>query len=315
MLPPAIHRATAPAKVILLGEHAVVYGRPAIAVPVWAVQACAEIAEQAPGAGCTLVAHDLAQVTRLIDAGDDDAKAAVARATLARLGLPANPDWRIDLRSTIPIAGGMGSGAALSAALVRAIYAQAGVAVDPATLSELVYLGEQRYHGAPSGIDNTVVAYAQPIWFVKGRAPEHFVPARPFHLLIADSGIPSTTKTTVAGVRSRRDADPARYDAWFDAIADLVFAARAAIETGEVDALGPLFDQNHALLAKIGVSLPRLDELAAVARAAGALGSKLSGGGGGGNLIALVTEERAEAVQTALQRAGAVRVMRTTVAA
>ena len=312
--------ATAPAKVILLGEHAVVYGRPAIAVPVWAVCARAEIHALPPGSGCTLVARDLDQVIRLdaamaSGATAAHATAAVVQATLAQLGLPANPDWRIELSSTIPMAGGMGSGAALNAALVRAIYAQASVTPDDAAVSALVYIGEQFYHGTPSGIDNTVVAYGRPVWFVKGEAPQPFVPAAPFELIIADSGTPSPTKTTVAGVRQRHAADPARYDAWFDEIGALVQAARAALERGDSAALGPLFDRNHALLAQIGVSTPQLDALVAAARAAGALGAKLSGGGGGGNVIALVTAACAEAVGAALQRAGAIRVMQTTVVA
>ncbi len=307
--------ATAPAKVILLGEHAVVYGRPALAVPVWAVQARAEITARAAGAGCLLVAADLGRSVRLADAGEDDATAKVARATLARLHMEPDPDWRIELRSTIPIAGGMGSGAALNAALVRALFAQAGQTVDPAVVSELVYLGEQTYHGTPSGIDNTVVAYARPVWFVKGQTPEVFTPGAAFHLLIADSGVPSPTKTTVAGVRQRRNADPARYEAIFDAVAELVAAARRAIERGDTLTLGQLFDRNHALLVEMGVSTAQLDALVAAARTAGALGAKLSGGGGGGNVIALVEEARAAAVAAALQRAGAVRVVTTTVAA
>lgn len=307
--------ATAPAKVILLGEHAVVYGRPAIAAPVWAVYATAAISPRPPGAGCLLVAADLDRAYLLRDADDEDASALVARATLGRLGLTADPDWRIELRSTIPIAGGMGSGAALNAALVRGLYAQAGQAVDPATVSELVYLGEQRYHGTPSGIDNTVVAYGKPIWFVKGHAPEVFTLGAAFHLLIADSGTPSPTKSTVAGVRLRREADPARFEMLFDAVGALVLDARRALERGDAVSLGLLFNRNQTLLVEIGVSTPHLDALVAAARAAGALGAKLSGGGGGGNVIALVEEASAGAVQAALERAGAVRVLSTTVAA
>jgi mevalonate kinase len=314
-MPPAAVTATAPGKVILVGEHAVVYGRPAIAAPVWEVVAQATVRPGPAGQGCRLVAHDLGQVIHLDRAGDDEALAVVARAALARLGLAPDPDWQIDLTSAIPIASGMGSGAALSAALVRALYAQAGAEAGPATVSELVYAGELIYHGTPSGVDNTVVAYGKPVWFVRGEAPQVFVPQRPFMLAIADSGAPGLTKQTVAGVRERRAKAPAQYDAWFDEIADLVHAARAAIEDGAPDRLGPIFDRNHALLCRIGVSTPTLDRLVAAARAAGAAGAKLSGGGGGGNLIALVDARTADEVATALTRAGAARVIVTTVAA
>lgn len=311
--------ATAPGKVILAGEHAVVYGRPAIAVPVWERVARATLIPRTAGAGCLIHAPDTQQQWTLGDTFDADAPVVVARATLARYGLPPDPDWQIELTSTIPVASGLGSGAALLAALVRVILTHAGIAPEPAAVSELVYLGEQVYHGTPSGIDNSVVSYGLPIWFVKGEAPEVFAPAQAIYLAIADSGVPSPTRETVAGVRARRIADPARYDALFDEIAVVVKAVRAAIETGrgreEMAALGTLFDRNHALLGELGVSTPQLDRLAQAARGAGALGAKLSGGGGGGNLIALVQEETAAAVQAALEAAGAVRVVLTSVPA
>jgi mevalonate kinase len=307
--------ASAPGKVILVGEHAVVYGRPAIAVPVWERVARATLQPGAAGSGCWIVAHDLHRHISLADAPAEDAMALVARATLAQLGLPPNPDWQIELTSEIPIASGLGSGAALNAALVRAIYAQTGVIPDPAQVSNLVYLGEQIYHGTPSGIDNTVVAYGQPVWFIKGTPPTVFSPAQPFTLAIADSGVASPTHETVAGVRRRRETDPERYEHWFDAIGELVWEARRAIEEGRSESLGPIFDRNQTLLQQIGVSTPQLDQLVAVARDAGALGAKLSGGGGGGNIIALVETRSASYVAAALEAAGAIRVMITTVGA
>ena len=305
--------ASAPGKVILVGEHAVVYGRPAIAVPVWERVARATIQPGRAGEGCWIIAHDLQKRIRLADAPDDDAMALVARATLQQLDLPPDPDWQIELTSEIPIASGLGSGAALNAALVRAIHAQVGQTPDPARVSQLVYLGEQIYHGTPSGIDNTVVAYGQPVWFIKGTAPTVFAPAQPFTLAIADSGIASPTHETVGGVRRRREAEPARYDAWFDAIGTLVWEAREVIETGDSAKLGPIFDRNHALLQQIGVSTAHLDRLVDAAKDAGARGAKLSGGGGGGNMIALVESHTAKRVTAALQAAGAVRVVITTV--
>lgn len=305
--------ASAPGKVILAGEHAVVYGRPAIAVPVWEVQAHATLHRRPAGSGCVIRALDTGAVIHLADAPQDEALALVARTTLRRLALPENPDWLIELTSEIPMASGLGSGAALSAALVRVLCAEADVPPRPELVSELVFASEQIYHGAPSGIDNTVVAYGRPIWFVKGQPPESFTPARPFQIAIADSGVPSPTKETVGAVRRRRELQPAQYEAWFDAIAEVVTAARAAIEQGEIEELGALFDENQILLQEIGVSAPKIDRLVEAARDAGAGGAKLSGGGGGGNMIALVERTTAAAVRAALLRAGARRVIVTTV--
>ncbi|MEZ4609597.1 MAG: mevalonate kinase [Caldilineaceae bacterium] len=307
--------AAAPGKVILVGEHAVVYGRPAIAVPVWETTATAEIVPGPAGHGCHITAAQIGLGAPLYALDDTDPLGLTVRLTLREAGVDAPPEWAIRVHSSIPIASGLGSGAAISAALVRAIYAELGRTPDPATVSRLVYSSEELYHGTPSGIDNTVIAYAMPVWFVKGHAPERFAPAAPFTLAIADSGITAPTKTTVGDVRRAWQLDPARYEALFDAIAAQVTAARAAMEQADWPALGACFDRNHALLQELDVSSPALDQLVRAAREAGALGAKLSGGGRGGNIIALVTPARTDAVRTALHAAGAAHVIVTTVAA
>ncbi len=309
--------ATAPGKIILVGEHAVVYGRPAIAAPVWGLVATAHIQERGgerpDDRGCVIVARDVGLALSLREAPPDQPLACVARRTLQALALPPNPDWRIELTSQLPIAGGLGSGAALSAALVRAIFQHVGRSPTPEEVSTLVYVSEELYHGTPSGIDNTVVAYGQPIWFVRGQPPEVIRPGGAFTVAIAMSGIPSPTRETVAHVRSRWQQDRARYEGWFDAIGELAVSARRAIETGDVAALGPLFDCNQALLARLEVSSPPLERLIQAAREAGALGAKLSGGGRGGNIIALVEPDRVQAVEKALLAAGATQVVITTI--
>ncbi|CAN5625666.1 mevalonate kinase [soil metagenome] len=307
--------ASAPGKIILLGEHAVVYGRPAIAVPVWETVATATITDLPAGSHCVLIAPDIGLQTRLIDAPESLALALVVRLTLARLDLPPDPNWQITVASTIPIASGLGSGAALSTALVRALYAHTGQPVTPAVVSELVFESERLYHGTPSGIDNTVIAYGLPVWFVKGQSPTIFTPRQPFTLVIADSGIAAPTKTTVADVRLGWQADPVGYERRFDAIAQLTVAARQAIEEGEIAELGPLFDRNQALLVELGVSSLPLERLTQAAKTAGALGAKLSGGGRGGNVIALVGPEKIMAVQQALFANGAKSALVTTIKA
>jgi mevalonate kinase len=305
--------ATAPGKIILLGEHAVVYGRPAIAAPVWQTVATATVADLTAGSGCLIVARDIDLQLRLADAGDDQPLALVARLALARLKLPANPDWRIELTSEIPIASGMGSGAALGTALVRGIFAHADHVAEPALVSAMVYESERIYHGTPSGIDNTVIAYGMPIWFVRGQPPVPFAPPAPFTLAIADSGIRSPTKETVGDVRRGWQAEPACYEARFDAIARCVTRGRDAITGADWNTLGESMDENQRLLAQLGVSSAPLDRLIEAARRAGASGAKLCGGGRGGNVIALVEEDTLAPVRDALRQAGAVRVVVTTI--
>lgn len=304
-------RAAAPGKVILFGEHAVVYGHPALAVPVSQVQAQASV--EPGGAAFAIEAVNLRRRYALEAAPAHDPLAAAARLVLARAGLSRPPAGLVRVESTIPIASGLGSGAAVCTALVRALALALDLDLTPAEVSALVFETETMLHGTPSGIDNTVVAYQQPVFFVRGQPPVPFHVGQSFCLHIADTGRPSPTRVAVGDVRAAYQREPARLSALFDEIAAVVNAARAHIESGQPAALGPLMTRNHELLRALSVSSPELDDLAARAIAAGALGAKLSGAGRGGNLLALVTPATSTPVRAALLAGGAAGVIETQV--
>jgi mevalonate kinase len=306
--------ASAPGKLILCGEHAVVYGRPALALPLFGVRARAEVANGAPSRGIAIHAENLGRRWLVAEDSVNPLSELVVR-TLGQLAVTGTPDLAITLTSDIPIASGMGSGAAVATALVRALALHFSHVLEPAEVSALVYASEQRYHGTPSGIDNNVIAYEQPIWFERSNTPliEPIAIAAPFTLLIGDTGIHSATRAPVGEVRRRWQARPAQYERLFDQVGMLVIQAREALAQGDIQALGPLLDQNHALLQRIGVSSPELDRLVSAARKAGALGAKLSGAGWGGVMLALVTEEERASVTAALASAGAARVLATAI--
>ena len=303
--------AHAPGKIILVGEHAVVYGRPALALPVWETTAAATITAGAAGSGCRLQAPQTGLSFRLAHADKDEPLAVSVRTALAAAGGSVDPDWQIRAVSDIPIAGGLGSGAAIAAAIVRAVFAHLGRTVDAETVSRLVLKSERLYHGTPSGIDNTVIAYGVPIWFVQDKTPEQVVPGRTFTLAIADSGIASPTRETVAEVRGRWRVSRRAYARYFDAMAEIAAAARVALETGDPVELGRLLNANQERLAQIGVSSPALERLIQAAERAGAYGAKLSGGGRGGNVIALIDGAKTEEMRCAWLAAGARRVIVT----
>ena len=306
-------RARAPGKVILFGEHAVVYGRPAIAVPVTQVEATADVEPGDAGQGTIIVAPDLGRRIQLRDAVQDEPLARIVRLTLAQIKTEAEPDLTITVTSTVPVARGMGSGAAVSTAIVRALSRYFSCWLSSRAISDLVFETEVLYHGTPSGIDNTVISFEKPIYFVKDEGWEVFWVGEPLLLAIADTGVVSSTREVVADLRRRHQAAPTRHSAAFDQIGEIVVAARASIEQGQVETLGQLMDQNHALLQRLGVSCPELDRLVATARSGGALGAKMSGAGWGGNMIALVTEATRGRVDMMLRLAGATRVIVTEV--
>ncbi|GAB4505262.1 MAG: mevalonate kinase [Anaerolineales bacterium] len=305
---------SAPGKIILFGEHAVVYGQPALAVPVTQVHADVRI-EEIFGPGVWINAPNIQLHSRLDALASSHPLAATVNNALSALGVSYLSDISILIRSTIPVASGLGSGAAVSVALIRALAHYVGKPLTDEQVSALAFETEKLYHGTPSGIDNTVVTFARPVYFVKGQPPQTFQVGRPFTIVIGDTGIAASTKETVGDVRRLWQENPGRFETYFDAIGSIVRTARQVIEAGFPDNLGPLMEENHALLRQMSVSSPQLERLVAAARAAGALGAKLSGGGRGGNMIALVRPEIAEAVIGSLKEAGAKQVIHTQVGA
>ncbi len=305
---PAI-TATAPGKAILVGEHAVVYGRPAIAVPVTQVQAKATVIAEIRGqpGEIWIEAPGINLSASLSQLPDTNAIVHLFKAVTKELKIARFPALRITIISTIPIAAGLGSGAAVAVAAIRALSAFIGKPLADERVSALAYEQEKIFHGTPSGIDNTVITYAQPIFFMREQPFQLLRPAAPFTLVIADTGVRSPTRVAISGVRDRRQAEPEKYDALFDQMAEITYQVKDCIESGEMQALGSLLDQDQRLLQEIGVSNSALDRLIKAARNAGAWGAKLSGGGMGGNMIAVTDPTRAEAIAAGLRVAGAVR--------
>lgn len=306
-------KASAPGKIILFGEHAVVYGQPALAVPVTQVQAEVRI-DRIFSSGIRINAPNI-QLNEKLDAlAPTHPLAATVRNTLHALEADSLSNVSILIRSSIPVASGLGSGAAVSVAIIRALAKQLKKDLTDKQVSALAFETEKLYHGTPSGIDNTVITYAKPVYFVKDQTIEVFNVKYPFMIVIGDTGVPASTKESVRNVRMQHHKRPARYETLFATIGSIAKTARQLIESGMPESIGPLMDENHAMLRSMDVSSPELDHLVEAARAGGALGAKMSGGGRGGNMIALAQASNAGAVARALKEAGAVNTIITRIA-
>jgi mevalonate kinase len=297
-------KASAPGKIILFGEHAVVYGQPALAVPVTQVRAEVRI-DRIFSPGIRINAPNIQLNEKLDDLAPTHPLAATVRNTLLALEVDSLNSAAILIRSSIPVASGLGSGAAVSVAIIRALAQRLKKDITDEQVSALAFETEKLYHGTPSGIDNTVVTYAKPVYFIKGQPIEILKVKYPFTIVIGDTGVPASTKEAVRDVRIQQHRRPERYETLFAAIGSISDTARQLIETGMPESLGPLMDENHALLRSMKVSSPELDHLVEAARQAGALGAKMSGGGRGGNMIALAQASKAGTVAKALKEAGA----------
>ncbi len=299
--------ATAPGKIILFGEHAVVYGEPAIAVPVSSIQTrvCVNALIGGSSGEILIDAPDISLSAAVIELDPDHPLRAAVVAVLGNKDPGEIPACKIQISSTIPTASGLGSGAAVSAALIRALSAFLGRRLTDEQVSHLTFEVEKIHHGTPSGIDNTVIAHQKPVYYVKGEPFQFLSIGTPFSILIAGSEIPGHTREAVKQVRQNRINDPDRYNSLFKSIGEISKMAKELIDTGSPTELGPLMNENHILLQELGVSTPKLDLLADTAIQAGALGAKLSGGGLGGNIIALV-DEGIDQITEALTKSGAV---------
>jgi hydroxymethylglutaryl-CoA reductase len=289
---------TAAGKVILLGEHAAVYGKHALALPIpGAVTATVHESEN-----LTLEVPDW-KLSREISRDTSGVDAAVRR-ILENLGVRQR-GFTIRVRSALPRAMGLGSSAAFAVAIVRAFDRLLGLSLDDKRVNEIAFDCEKLAHGNPSGVDNTLATFARPILFRKGDSfqVEELQLERTPPIVIACGHQPGVTHEQVAGVRARYEAHPAAYAAIFEQIDGLSIAGAKALVAGEYAELGQLMNIGHGLLNALGVSTPELERMIEIARQAGATGAKLTGAGGGGSIVAACPGTE-RAVVTALRSAG-----------
>lgn len=276
------------AKIILIGEHSVVYHQPAIALPLPAVRESVTLAlrddseQQLVSRYYTGPRHDAPQplhgINQLVDV-------LLTRFNAAEIG------FNLTINSHLPAERGMGSSAATAVAIIRALYRFLGQPLSHQQLLADANISEKIIHGNPSGIDVATASAENPIWFLAGSQPASI----PFHLhgylVIADSGIHGQTGQAVKAVARLRETEPHIADQAIKGLGQLTYNAKSALASDRLTDLGTIFNQAQSLLQQLGVSHPRLDEMIDIANQNGALGAKLTGGGMGGCMICLAPNE------------------------
>lgn len=273
-------------KIILIGEHAVVYGYPAISLPLLEVEVtCKVVPAESPW--------------RLYE---EDTLSMAVYASLEHLNIK-DACIRCQIDSAIPEKRGMGSSAAISIAAIRAVfdYYQAELSHD--VLEILVNRAEMIAHMNPSGLDAKTCLSDQPIRFIKNVGFTEFEMDLSAYLVIADTGVYGHTREAIQVVQSKgKDALP-----FLHALGELTQQAEDAIRQKDAEKLGQILSQAHLHLKEIGVSSPEADSLVETALSDGALGAKMSGGGLGGCIIALAaTLDQAQELAKRLEEKGAV---------
>jgi len=277
-------------KVILLGEHAVVYGIPAIAVGI--DRGARATAIRRAGSTSVLEVPGWSVVAAEGESSTDLARAFSALVGAARASAAATileGAVTVSAHAELPPGGGLGCSAALGVAVARALVP----GLDPAAAADLAMAWERVFHGNPSGIDAAVAAHGGSIRFEKGRAMERVSLGAPLTVCLGSTGVGSSTKTMVEGVARLRERRRDVVDKAFAGIAAIVQSGRAALEAGDTGALGQLMDMNQMILAGLFLSTEEIERLCGAARSAGALGAKLTGAGGGGCVVALAPDAEA----------------------
>jgi mevalonate kinase len=284
--------ASAPGKMLLMGDHAVVYNRPCI---VTAVDTRLAVSiERGTQEGVHIHAPQVANtefVLRTVEA--------------------AKAKWNVDLpslsistRSDFSSQYGLGSS---SAVVVATLFALCDLLQRKDSLEELFLLARQvvlDVQGNGSGFDVAAAMFGGTLWYEKGGPTIERLNITAMPLVIGYTGTKADTKTLVTDVARKKEKEPEKVNRIFDAIGKLVEEAKVRIGENDWERVGKLFDFNQEYLRDLGVSSEPLESLIMAAKQAGAWGAKLSGAGGGDCMIALVSDDKRKAVEDAIRQAG-----------
>lgn len=318
-----LDRTRAYGKLILFGEHFVVYKVPALVGAVSDYTDCeawVELADETANrpAGLTIIDHRPAVPLYKEQKAAEGQEAVQLVLDHFHLDYKTNLSVKLVFGGTLTCASGIGASAAQVVSLARALQRELPRELTADEINAAGYEGEKGYHGTPSGIDNTAATFGGLLRFQRtDDAPvfTKFALKAPIRIVYASTGITASTTKVVGDVRAKKEANPEWFEKLLQEYLKLVAQAETAIAESDMVRLGDLLNQNHTLCQELTVSCPALDDLVMAARHAGALGAKMSGTGRGGLMLALTpTVALQTAVADALTAAGAPQVWTTTLA-
>lgn len=284
-------QASAPGKVYLFGEHAVVYGRPALACAIELRARVKVLSTRREGVyvGSSRGPESIHKYPYL---------ATAVRLLEERCAEPIS-GVKLKITSRIPPGAGLGSSAAVTIATIGALSRALDVSLGEEDIARMGHEVEKKVQGSASPTDTYISTFGGAYVMPEAR---RLTPPR-CGIVVGDTKTSGSTKVLVAMVREFKQEYPEVVEGIMDTIAALSHEGERMLEAGELSELGRLMNINHALLNALGVGTPELDRLARAARAAGAHGAKITGAGGGGCIVCLAEEEDVSQVANAIRRA------------